>query len=87
MDVFAGESETRMISIINVGNDHPSNKSQYNVKVDKLIIATFFHKPSDGLEACLYQAYLAVQRKNIKDHFGMEGSRSKKIDVRKRDRR
>lgn len=54
-----------MIAIVNIGGGDESNplgERTYEVRINREVIATFKHKRSDGLGACLSAASKAVER-------------------------
>ena len=54
-----------MIAIVNIGGGDESNplgERTYEVRINREVIATFKHKRSDGLGACLLAASKAVEQ-------------------------
>jgi hypothetical protein len=54
-----------MIAIVNIGGGDESNplgERIYEVRINREVIATFKHKRSDGLGACLLAASKSVER-------------------------
>ena len=58
-----------MIAIVNIGGGDESNplgERAYEVRINREVIATFKHKRSDGLGACLLAASKAVEQPSEK---------------------
>lgn len=54
-----------MIAIVNMGGGDPTDVMgvrNYEVRINRDVIATFTHRRSDGLARCLMEASKAVER-------------------------
>lgn len=55
-----------MIAIVNIGGGDPNDIMgwrEYEVRINRDVIATFTHRQSDGLGVCLQKAANAVESK------------------------
>jgi len=58
-----------MIAIVNIGGGDPEDlmgTREYEVRINREVIATFSHKRGDGLAVCLAKASCAVEAKKWK---------------------
>ena len=63
--MVAGAREEIMIAIVNVGpynSPDPGGVRNYEVRINREVVAKFKHRRSDGLAVCLRHAAGAVER-------------------------
>ena len=51
-----------MIAIVNVGRKDGEEKTQYELRINREVIATFEHLRADGLAVCLEEAAKAARK-------------------------
>jgi len=58
-----------MIAIVNIGGGDPNDimgEREYEIRINRDVIANFIHRRSDGLGVCLQKAANAVESKKWK---------------------